>query len=259
MTDFGGTLRQLRRRANLSQRQLAALAGIAEGTIVSAEKAPVRLLQTETYAALAGALARQLKTPRATINEMLLAAAEAPPAGSATHPAPPLPPAASSRDAQGGFPIYSLIPAGSYGHYADQAHHDGYVPASLFPYDPATFALRVVGDSMADLINDGDLVLCAPSLTEQIQSGDIVAVQLEGDESATLKYLVDTGGPTLELRPHNTRRHRSIFEPRERIARLIPVVVIINNVYKTRPWNLTPARRAAATRRTAGSPRAADQ
>lgn len=240
MANFGDTLRLLRRRANLSQRKLALLAGIAEGTIVSAEKAPVRLLQTETYAALAGALAKRLKTGRDEINRILLAADEPTPRAPAG--ASPLA-AQPSRDPQGGYPIYSMIPAGPYGQYADQAHHDGYVPRSLFPYDPATFALRVAGDSMADLINDGDLVLCAPSLTEQIQSGDIVAAQLGGDDSATLKYLIDTGGPTLELRPHNTRRHRSIFEPREHIARLIPVVVIINNAYKGRRWNLSPMAR----------------
>jgi SOS-response transcriptional repressor LexA len=241
MTHFGDTLRVLRRRANLSQRKLAALAGIAEGTIVAAEHSPVRLLQTETYNALSTTLARSLKSPRDEINRLLMAADPA---------AMPTPTSEQNRDPRAGYPIYSMIPAGGFGQYADQAHHDGYVPASLFPYDPATFALRVVGDSMADLINDGDLVLCAPALSDQVQSGDIVAVQLEGDDSATLKYLIDSGGATLELRPHNIRRHRSIFQPREHIARLVPVVVVINNLYKTRSWNLTPAARAPTAARS---------
>jgi SOS-response transcriptional repressor LexA len=244
MTHFGDTLRVLRRRANLSQRKLAALAGVAEGTIVAAEHAPVRLLQTETYNALSAALARSLKTPRDQINKLLIAAdPTATPVSNAFE---------NGRDPRGGYPIYSMIPAGGFGQYADQSHHDGYVPSSLFPFDPATFALRVVGDSMADLINDGDLVLCAPSLSDQIKSGDIVAVQLEGDESSTLKYLIDAGGATLELRPHNTRRHRSIFQPREQIARLVPVVVVINNSYKTRKWNLGHATGRQPLRPSAG-------
>ncbi len=251
MSNFGDTLRLLRRRANLSQRKLALIAGIAEGTIVSAEKSRVRLLQTETYESLAATLAKKLRKTRDEINNILLAA-DLPQFSPAPSPAKSPPPPAS-RDPQGGYPIYSMIPAGPYGQFADQAHHDGYVPASLFPYDPATFALRVTGDSMADLVNDGDLVHCAPSLTEQIQSGDIVAVQLEGDDSATLKYLIDAGGPKLELRPHNTRRHRSIFEARERIARLIPVVVIINNIYKGRRWDLTPATRRIAEPRASAA------
>ncbi len=69
---------------------------------------------------------------------------------------------------------------------------------------PDQFALRVRGDSMADRIEDGDVVLLHRS--EPQRSGEICAVRVGEDES-TLKYLDWPSGSSrpreYRLRPHN--------------------------------------------------------
>ena len=69
---------------------------------------------------------------------------------------------------------------------------------------PDQFALRVRGDSMADRIEDGDVVLLHRS--EPQRSGEICAVRVGEDES-TLKYLDWQPGSSrpreYRLRPHN--------------------------------------------------------
>lgn len=59
------------------------------------------------------------------------------------------------------------------------------------------FALRVRGDSMAERIEDGDVVLLTPRLPQR--SGEICALRV-GDDEATLKYLEWQG-----VRPHRYR------------------------------------------------------
>jgi repressor LexA len=75
---------------------------------------------------------------------------------------------------------------------------EGYLEA--FP--PNHFALRVRGDSMADRIVEGDVVILKrrrPSRT-----GEICAVRVDGDDT-TLKYVdwVSAHPSELTLRPHN--------------------------------------------------------
>ena len=62
------------------------------------------------------------------------------------------------------------------------------------------FALRVSGDSMADLIQDGDVVLFKKGAP--VRSGEICAVRV-GASEATLKYLDWLDRKTVALRPHN--------------------------------------------------------
>ena len=65
---------------------------------------------------------------------------------------------------------------------------------------PGRFGLRVRGDSMADKVLDGDVVLLEKRLH---RSGEMCAVRIDQSE-ATLKYLelyIDPG--TVLLRPHN--------------------------------------------------------
>lgn len=70
---------------------------------------------------------------------------------------------------------------------------------------PDQFALRVRGDSMADRIEDGDVVLLHRS--EPQRSGEVCAVRV-GEDETTLKYLdwSSAGGRphSYRLRPHNT-------------------------------------------------------
>jgi len=97
----------------------------------------------------------------------------------------------------GGVPMYGEIaaglPVGSYpepeGYLGLRGRSDG-------------FALRVRGDSMADRIEDGDVVLLLRRPPQR--SGEVCAVRV-GDDEATLKYLEwDGRAPErYRLRPHN--------------------------------------------------------
>ena len=63
------------------------------------------------------------------------------------------------------------------------------------------FALRVRGDSMADRIQEGDVVLLQSGRPQR--SGEICAVRV-GEDETTLKYLDWSGSPPrYTLRPHN--------------------------------------------------------
>ena len=70
---------------------------------------------------------------------------------------------------------------------------------------PDQFALRVRGNSMADRIEDGDVVLLHRSKPQR--SGEICAVRV-GEDETTLKYLdwsASSARPSeYRLRPHNT-------------------------------------------------------
>ena len=62
------------------------------------------------------------------------------------------------------------------------------------------FALRVSGNSMADLIQDGDIVLFRQGAP--LRSGEICAVRV-GNTEVTLKYVDRFEPQTVTLRPHN--------------------------------------------------------
>ena len=95
-----------------------------------------------------------------------------------------------------GVPVLGSIPAGPLSEAIPEA--ESFLPLSGFYGDH--FALRVAGDSMADLIQDGDIVLFKQRLP--LRSGEICAVRVEGSE-VTLKYLDWLGDGSYALRPHN--------------------------------------------------------
>ncbi len=95
-----------------------------------------------------------------------------------------------------GVPVLGDIPAGPFD--AAIAHPEAYLP--LPGTAQASFALRVRGDSMADLIQPGDVVLLSRS--EPARDGKICAVRIE-DEDATLKYFSRLSGGKVRLTPHN--------------------------------------------------------
>ena len=99
-------------------------------------------------------------------------------------------------DAATGVPLLGAIPAGPLGDPA--AHAEGVL--QLPRLGSGQFALRVEGDSMAELLQPGDLVLLAQRAPQR--SGEICAVRVDDDE-VTLKYLDRLGGGELALRPHN--------------------------------------------------------
>ena len=97
-----------------------------------------------------------------------------------------------------GIPVLGGIPAGPLSEAFAEA--EGYLPLTGLP--DGAFALRVEGDSMADLIQDGDVVLF--SKRQPQRTGEICAVRVEGSD-VTLKYLDRTAPGRYALRPHNPR------------------------------------------------------
>lgn len=95
-----------------------------------------------------------------------------------------------------GVPVLGSIPAGPLAEAV--AHAEAYLP--MAGLHGRAFALRVRGDSMADLIQDGDVVLFEKRPPGR--SGEICAVRV-GDEDVTLKYLDRLGGGRFALRAHN--------------------------------------------------------
>jgi repressor LexA len=96
-----------------------------------------------------------------------------------------------------GIPVVGDIPAGPLSEAVEMA--DGFLE---LPFRENLFALRVQGDSMADLIQHGDLVLLEKGAVPR--SGEICAVRVDGSD-VTLKYL-DWHEPAARkriLRPHN--------------------------------------------------------
>lgn len=96
-----------------------------------------------------------------------------------------------------GVPVLGDIPAGPLSNAV--AHAEAYLP--LAGLQRAKFALRVHGDSMADLIQHGDVVVFEKR--RPYRSGEICAVRL-GENDVTLKYLDDLGAGRFALRPHNS-------------------------------------------------------
>jgi repressor LexA len=95
-----------------------------------------------------------------------------------------------------GVPVLGVIPAGPLAAAAAEA--DAFLP--LPGMGERHFALRVDGDSMADLMQHGDVVVL--EATRPRRSGEICAVRVDQDE-VTLKYVDGIGTPKLVLRPHN--------------------------------------------------------
>ena len=96
-----------------------------------------------------------------------------------------------------GVPLVGSVPAGPLSDALE--HPEGYLN---LPFGPEHFALRVKGDSMAEPIQSGDVVILRR--TPEFRSGEVCAVRVNGDE-ATLKYVerYPTDASLLLLRPHN--------------------------------------------------------
>jgi repressor LexA len=95
-----------------------------------------------------------------------------------------------------GVPVLGSIPAGPLSEAI--AHAEAYLP--MAGLHGRAFALTVRGDSMAELIQDGDVVLF--DKRPPARSGEICAVRV-GDDDVTLKYLDRLGEGRWALRAHN--------------------------------------------------------
>jgi repressor LexA len=119
-------------------------------------------------------------------------------------------------DVATGVPLLGAIPAGPLADPA--AHAEGVLRLPGLGDDH--FALRVDGDSMADLLQSGDVVILerrAPA-----RSGEICAVRVD-DDDVTLKYLVHLADNQVTLRAHN---------PAYTELRVHPARVQVDGVYR---------------------------
>lgn len=105
---------------------------------------------------------------------------------------------------RGRVPLLSPVQAGMYKEYVDNFHPgDGgmeLIPTSV-PVKKHTFALRVTGDSMEPMFQEGMLLIVEPEL--EALPGDFVIAKTASDES-TFKQLVRDGDEWF-LKPLNER------------------------------------------------------
>lgn len=104
--------------------------------------------------------------------------------------------------AASGVPVFGEIAAGlPIGTYPEP---EGYL---TLRGHPSRFALRVRGDSMADRIEHGDVVLLKRSQPQR--SGEVCAVRV-GEDEATLKYL-EWGAKSKQPRQYRLRPHNPAY------------------------------------------------
>ena len=97
--------------------------------------------------------------------------------------------------------------------------------------DPDAFAVTLHGDSMEPDFHEGDVLVFAPSA--EVQDGDECFVGFRTGEH-TFKRVYDLGDGRLELRPLNTRRHRTQVVSTEADTGVARVVKLVGRYQQ---WN----------------------
>ncbi|KAB2908960.1 MAG: hypothetical protein LC102_09180 [Ignavibacteriales bacterium] len=119
------------------------------------------------------------------------------------------------------FPLVSMVGAGSVIPFDDQTPQ--MIP---FPFKGEAVVLRVVGDSMASLISDGDLVLV--DIINRPKLGNIVAVRTK-EEEQFVKYFGAYNEDTVMFYSHNAYYSPVTFKKKE-IITIKKVVFILKDV-----------------------------
>lgn len=127
----------------------------------------------------------------------------------------------------GRFPVVSVIGAG-----AVTPFDDGPVDYMNLPYNGEGVVLKVIGDSMTGLINEGDHVLV--STDRKIAPGHIVAIRTKAGEQS-IKYYGGREGKTIHFYSNNPL-YPPISFTADQLETVRKVVLIIKNVdYKLQP------------------------
>jgi len=127
-------------------------------------------------------------------------------------------------------PIINKVAAGYPSHFTDL----DYPPSVADEYtrcpdmhDQQAFAARVVGDSMAPLYHEGDIVVFSPNTPAR--SGDDCFVRFDSDTGTTFKRLYLDEEDSLRLQPLNNNYPAQTYR-REQITGLWPAVYRIQRV-----------------------------
>jgi repressor LexA len=130
-----------------------------------------------------------------------------------------------SQSPQKSIPVLGAIAAGGLVEpFTDAVEHLDFEKLFL---PPATFALRVIGDSMIeDLIAEGDLAIMRPVASpEQVKNGTIVAARVDG-HGTTLKRFYRRGD-RVTLKPANPK-----YKPIEIAAKQVQLQGILLGVWR---------------------------
>jgi len=97
--------------------------------------------------------------------------------------------------------------------------------------DPDAFAVTLHGDSMEPDFHEGDVLVFAPAA--EVADGDECFVGFRTGEH-TFKRVYDLGDGRLELRPLNTRRHRTQVVSTDSDTGVVRVVKLVGRYQQ---WN----------------------
>jgi SOS-response transcriptional repressor LexA len=122
------------------------------------------------------------------------------------------------RDDEVAVPLIDEVKAGGPTIFLDPLGRDHVVTKKF--RDPALFALRVKGDSMAPEFQEGDYVVCADRV-EDIISGNVYVV-VQREDGSTIKRVYKRGGK-YDLLPSNDQYEmRTLY--REQVENFYPVL-----------------------------------
>ena len=191
-TDFAERLVTARKRAGLSQAQLAKLVGVAQGTISEAETVALGSSKTPAMADALGVSAVWLSSGT---GEMFAGVAKA----NENVKSAPI--------GQRAYPVISLVQAGALKDcQAPYEPGDGYaVEYGEDEWSKWAFALEIQGDSMLPEFKPGDRVIIDPEIAPG--AGDFVVARNNGHETTFKKYrargIDHKGNNIFELIPMN--------------------------------------------------------
>jgi SOS-response transcriptional repressor LexA len=124
----------------------------------------------------------------------------------------------------GWIPDIGAVPAGTFLDTDIKLLTDKFLPPSLYPYpEEYPAVIRAQGDSMAPLINNGDVVVIARRFWREPKSGDIVVVTRTQDDDHTIKRLEILDDGSWQLIPRNPD-HATVTVKRDRIRAAAVVV-----------------------------------
>lgn len=206
----GERIKELRKKLNLTQSQLAELAGTTQQTIYAMEKNKIKTIKTPRLEQLSDALntSTDYLLGRTDIENMELYNIVDQSSGMVAE-----------------IPVYGNIPAGKPIEALEIDY--GYIPVTtdMLRGDKQLIGLKVVGDSMYPKYMEDDIILI--EITTDVQSGDDVVAFIGYDTEATLKRFHWRGDDAVELEPLNREYPVKVYTRNDPPVRILGKVVEI--------------------------------